>query len=114
MPSPLVAAIAHTRTRSLSPPPLTATDGGRRGGPKQDARDSPTPAPNATPPPPLPLPFLQACAYGKDAAVHAALAADRSAASAPDADGYSPLQWAALNGRTSTVAALLGAGADVN
>ena len=75
----------------------------------------PRPRPQLTlPPPPHPLPFLQACAYGKDAAVHAALAADRSAASAPDADGYSPLQWAALNGRTSTVAALLGAGADVN
>ena len=43
-----------------------------------------------------------------------ALSASPAAASTPDADGYSLLQWASLNGRTTTVALLLGAGADVN
>ena len=46
--------------------------------------------------------------------MRAFLAANPASASAPDADGFAPIQWAALNGRASTLALLLGAGADVN
>lgn len=60
-----------------------------------------------------PFPNHQACAYGKDALVRDLLAASPPAASTPDGDGYSPLQWAALNGRVSTVTLLVSAGADV-
>lgn len=43
-----------------------------------------------------------------------AVAADPAAAATPDPDGHAPLQWAALNGRASTAALLLAAGAPVN
>jgi ankyrin repeat protein len=46
--------------------------------------------------------------------VREAIAASAAAAAAPDGDGYSPLQWAALNGRPETAALLLAAGAPVN
>lgn len=73
------------------------------------------PTPQLRPPPSLLLSHHpQACAYGKDDIVRDALSASPAAASTPDGDGYSPLQWASLNGRATTVALLLGAGADVN
>lgn len=85
----------------------TAHEGG-------DARSKTNlPLPDARPPTPSPKPHHQACAYGKDALVRDLLAASPPAASTPDGDGYSPLQWAALNGRVSTVALLVSAGADV-
>jgi len=64
------------------------------------------------PAPPSPSSFCRLAARGSDLpAIAAALASNPALASSPDAQGFYPLQWAALHDRAAVVTLLLQAGA---
>lgn len=56
----------------------------------------------------------QACAYNELDLVREFVEKDPKCVDAPDEQGYSALQWAALNNRVAVISYLLENGADVN
>jgi hypothetical protein len=59
-------------------------------------------------------PFAAACARGDAIEVKSLLAADPSAAHATDANGWTPLMFAASNGRVDIILLLLGCNPDID
>lgn len=57
---------------------------------------------------------VQACAYNELDLVREFVEKDEKCVDAPDEQGYSALQWAALNNRVAVISYLLEHGADVN